>query len=123
MAPLPWDFVILLSVVLLGRTMNTCLVSFHYLFPSVQSPPANRLSAEGVANNANVVMRVTGSRAHTVIAFSYLLIILYALTLAPICWVYAAEVWSLETRAWGMGIAAIGNWLFNFGTYQDSAPI
>ncbi|KAF2463201.1 general substrate transporter [Lindgomyces ingoldianus] len=69
---------------------------------------------EGVAGNANVVMRVTGAPAHTVIAFSYLLIIIYALTLAPICWVYAAEVWSLETRAWGMGIAAIGNWLFNF---------
>lgn len=59
-------------------------------------------------------MRVTGAPAHTVIAFSYLLIILYALTLAPICWVYAAEVWSLETRATGMGIAAVGNWLFNF---------
>jgi MFS family permease len=69
---------------------------------------------EGVAGDANVVMRVTGAPAHTVIAFSYLLIITYALTLAPICWVYAAEVWSLETRAWGMGIAAIGNWLFNF---------
>ncbi|KAH7095904.1 general substrate transporter [Paraphoma chrysanthemicola] len=69
---------------------------------------------DGVNGDANVVMRVTGSPAYTVIAFSYLLIIVYALTLAPICWVYAAEVWSLETRATGMGIAAIGNWLFNF---------
>ncbi|KAF2198329.1 general substrate transporter [Delitschia confertaspora ATCC 74209] len=69
---------------------------------------------EGVGQNKNVTMRVTGAPAHTVIAFCYLLIILYALTLAPICWVYAAEVWSLETRASGMGIAAIGNWLFNF---------
>ncbi|RAR07032.1 high affinity glucose transporter [Stemphylium lycopersici] len=68
----------------------------------------------GVGGDANVVMRVEGSPAYTVIAFSYLLIIFYALTLAPICWVYAAEVWSLETRAWGMGIAATGNWLFNF---------
>lgn len=59
-------------------------------------------------------MRVTGAPAHAVIAFSYLLVIIYALTLAPICWVYAAEVWSLETRATGMGISAIGNWLFNF---------
>jgi hypothetical protein len=58
-------------------------------------------------------MRVSGAPAHTVIAFSYLLIIFYALTLAPICWVYAAEVWSLETRATGMGISAIGNWLFS----------
>ncbi|KAJ4296620.1 hypothetical protein N0V90_006668 [Kalmusia sp. IMI 367209] len=69
---------------------------------------------EGVHGEKNVVMKVTGGPAHTVIAFSYLLIIIYALTLAPICWVYAAEVWSLETRATGMGIAAIGNWLFNF---------
>ncbi|KAF2120482.1 general substrate transporter [Lophiotrema nucula] len=68
----------------------------------------------GVGGNANVIMSVTGPPAHTVIAFSYLLIIIYALTLAPICWVYAAEVWSLETRASGMGIASLGNWLFNF---------
>ncbi len=88
---------------------------------------------EGVQGNANVTIRVTGSPSYTVIAFSYLLIIVYALTLAPVCWVYAAEVWSLETRGKGMGyvrllpnspvptsaytpnrIAATGNWLFNF---------
>jgi hypothetical protein len=65
---------------------------------------------EGVQGDKNIVMRVSGSPAYTVIAFSYFLIIIYALTLAPICWVYAAEVWSLETRASGMGISAIGNW-------------
>ncbi|KAH9865693.1 hypothetical protein J1614_009280 [Plenodomus biglobosus] len=69
---------------------------------------------EGVQGDKNVVMLVRGAPANTVIAFSYLLIIIYALTLAPICWVYAAEVWSLETRGWGMGIACVGNWLFNF---------
>ncbi|KAM3424810.1 hypothetical protein BST61_g6791 [Cercospora zeina] len=68
----------------------------------------------GVDNNPNVLIRVTGPKAHTVIAFCYLLIIIYALTLAPVCWIYAAEVWSLETRATGMGIASLGNWLFNF---------
>ncbi|EAW08471.1 sugar porter family MFS transporter [Aspergillus clavatus NRRL 1] len=68
----------------------------------------------GVDGNLNVLIRVRGSSAHTVIAFSYLLIIIYALTLAPVAWVYAAEVWSLETRASGMSIAAVGNWLFNF---------
>ena len=68
----------------------------------------------GVGGNANIPIRVTGVSAHAVIAFCYLLIIIYALTLAPVCWIYAAEVWSLETRAIGMGIAAIGNWLFNF---------
>lgn len=68
----------------------------------------------GVAGNPNVPIQVTGAKAHTVIAMCYLLIIVYALTLAPVAWVYAAEVWSLETRATGMGISAIGNWLFNF---------
>lgn len=69
---------------------------------------------EGVDGNANVVMRVTGSPAYTVIAFSYLLIIVYALTLAPVAWIYAAEVWSTGTRATGMAMAAEANWLFNF---------
>ncbi|KAH6614832.1 general substrate transporter [Boeremia exigua] len=69
---------------------------------------------EGVNGDANILIRVTGSPAYTVIAFSYLLIVIYALTLAPVCWIYAAEVWSLETRATGMGVSAIGNWLFNF---------
>jgi hypothetical protein len=53
----------------------------------------------GVGGNANVVIRVSGSASTVVIAFSYLLVIVYALTLAPVAWVYAAEVWSLETRA------------------------
>ena len=69
---------------------------------------------EGVDGNLNVIIRVSGKPSHVVIAFSYLLVIVYALTLAPIAWVYAAEVWSLETRASGMGIVAFGNWLFNF---------
>ncbi|KAF2724271.1 sugar transporter [Polychaeton citri CBS 116435] len=69
---------------------------------------------EGVQGNANVKIQVSGGPANTVIAFSYLLIIIYALTLAPVAWVYAGEIWSLETRAQGMGIAALGNWLFNF---------
>ncbi|KZM22896.1 substrate-specific transmembrane transporter [Ascochyta rabiei] len=85
----------------------------HFVVGGVMG--ANGVSVpEGVNGDVNIVIRVTGPPAHTVIAFSYLLIIIYALTLAPICWIYAAEVWPLETRATGMGIAAIGNWLFNF---------
>jgi hypothetical protein len=71
----------------------------------------------GVQGNANVTIKVTGSPSYAVIAFSYLLIIVYALTLAPVCWVYAAEVWSLGTRGHGMGIAATGNWLFSKMNY------
>lgn len=69
----------------------------------------------GVDGNLNVVITLgKGSPSNAVIAFSYLLIIIYALTLAPVAWVYAAEVWSLETRAYGMALASIANWLFNF---------
>jgi hypothetical protein len=69
---------------------------------------------EGVDGNLNVLITLPPGRAsHVVIAFSYLLIVVYALTLAPVAWVYAAEVWSLETRAYGMALASIANWLFN----------
>lgn len=84
----------------------------HFVVGGILS--AGEYVPEGVDGNKNVVIRVTGSYAYTVIAFCYLLIIFYALTLAPVCWIYAAEVWSLETRATGMSIAALGNWLFNF---------
>ncbi|OTB06624.1 hypothetical protein M426DRAFT_9402 [Hypoxylon sp. CI-4A] len=77
---------------------------------------------EGVGGNANVVIKVTGSPAHGVIAFSYLLIMVYALTLAPVAWVYAAEVWSLGTRATGMALAAVANWLFNFALGLFTPP-
>lgn len=72
----------------------------HFVVGGVLS--AGEYVPEGVDGNLNVLIRVTGSKSHTVIAFSYLLIIIYALTLAPVAWVYAAEVWSLETRATGM---------------------
>ncbi|KAG4413163.1 hypothetical protein IFR04_013702 [Cadophora malorum] len=68
----------------------------------------------GLNGNLSVKVQVTGSPAYTVIAFCYLLVLIYSLTLAPIAWVYAAEVWSLETRATGMSLASVANWLFNF---------
>ncbi|ORY66399.1 general substrate transporter [Pseudomassariella vexata] len=77
---------------------------------------------EGVNGNANVVIKVEGAASHTVIAFSYLLIIVYALTLAPVAWIYAAEVWSLGTRATGMAMAAEANWLFNFALGLFTPP-
>lgn len=49
-------------------------------------------AVQEVDGNANIRIKVTGSPAYAVIAFCYLLIIVYALTLAPVCWVYAAEV-------------------------------
>ncbi|KAL9636008.1 MAG: hypothetical protein Q9204_002408 [Flavoplaca sp. TL-2023a] len=57
---------------------------------------------------------VMGAPPHVITAFSYLLIIVYAFTLAPVAWVYVAEVWSLETQAIGMALASVANWAFNF---------
>ena len=47
---------------------------------------------DGVDGNANVVIQVTGGAANAVIFFSYLLIVIYALTLtlAPVGWIDAA---------------------------------
>ncbi|KAL8378041.1 hypothetical protein RB595_008641 [Gaeumannomyces hyphopodioides] len=83
------------------------------------------LRPEGVGEppNANVVFEVVGGNpANTVIVFSFLLIVVYALTLAPVCWIYAAEVWSLGTRAHGMALAALSNWIFNFALNMFTPP-
>ncbi|ETS80906.1 hypothetical protein PFICI_08435 [Pestalotiopsis fici W106-1] len=78
---------------------------------------------DGVDGNPNVIFAVTsGAPANTVIVFSYLLIVVYALTLAPVCWIYAAEVWSLGTRATGMSLAALSNWIFNFALGMFTPP-
>ncbi|KAI8909275.1 sugar transporter [Powellomyces hirtus] len=68
----------------------------------------------GVDGNPNVVLTVSGASSGIIIGFCYLLVAIYATTLAPVAWVYAAEVWSLETRATGMSLAANANWIFNF---------
>lgn len=77
----------------------------------------------GVGGNANIIFAVkSGAPANTVIVFSYLLIVVYALTLAPGCWIYAAEIWSLGTRATGMSVAALSNWVFNFALGMFTPP-
>jgi len=78
---------------------------------------------EGVNGNPNIVFSVnSGAPANTVITFSYLMIVVYSLTLAPVCWIYAAEVWSLGTRATGMSMAAMSNWVFNFALGMFTPP-
>jgi hypothetical protein len=89
-----------------------CMGVCHFVVCGVLS--AGEYVPGGVDGNLNVLIRVTGSKGSTVIAFSYLLIIVYALTLAPVCWVYAAEVWSLETRATGMVSEPVDIFFFFF---------
>lgn len=88
----------------------------HFVVGGVLGAYGHRVPPGSVGDNNNVVWSVnTAPQAgYVVIAFSYILVLVYALTLAPVAWIYAAEVWSLETRASGMGFATIGNWLFNF---------
>lgn len=47
---------------------------------------------KGDGGDPDVLTKVTGSKVNAVIAFSRLLIIIYAQTLAPMAWIYAAEV-------------------------------
>ncbi|KAH8431904.1 uncharacterized protein LDX57_009554 [Aspergillus melleus] len=57
--------------------MATC----HFVVGGVLS--SGEYVPGGVNGNLNVLIRVRGSKAHTVIVFSYLIIV-YALTLTPV---------------------------------------
>lgn len=92
----------------LGMALCHFVVGGLFATYSYSVPPGS------IANNDNVTFATNGPPAYAIIAFCYLLVLFYSLTLAPVAWVYAAEVWSLETRANGMGFATIANWLFNF---------
>lgn len=96
----------------------------HFVIGGVMSAHhTNVPGGVGDPPNANIVIAVDkGAPANTVIVFSYLLIVVYALTLAPVCWIYAAEVWSLGTRATGMSMAAMSNWVFNFALGMFTPP-
>lgn len=77
------------------------MAACHYIIGSVLGGCGVTIPG-GVNGNPSVPIQVKGAASHTIIAFTYMLKIAYALTLAPVCWIYAAEVWSLETRATGM---------------------
>lgn len=86
----------------------------HFVVGGIFATYSYPVAPGSIGNNNNVTFATNGPPAYAIIAFCYLLVLAYSLTLAPIAWVYAAEVWSLETRANGMGFATIANWLFNF---------
>lgn len=59
---------------------------------------------DGLESDLSVRLKVMGEPSYVIIVFCYILILAYPLPLAPIAWVYAAEVWFLGTRATGMAI-------------------
>ena len=92
----------------------------HIVVGSILS--AGDLVLDNVGGNKKVVIRVTRGKASTIIGFCYFMIIVYGLRPTLIRWIYAAEIWNLETCAADMGIAALGNWLFNFPLLLDVCP-
>lgn len=62
------------------------------------------------------------SASKGVIALSYIFVGVYGLTWAPTGWIYASEVFPLQYRAKGVGLAAGFNWLFNFALAYFVAP-
>ncbi|KAG2220206.1 hypothetical protein INT45_002798, partial [Circinella minor] len=48
----------------------------------------------------------------------YLFIASYALTWAPVGWIFPTELYSQDVRAQALGITTAANWLFNYGVTQ-----
>jgi sugar porter (SP) family MFS transporter len=71
---------------------------------------------DSVGGNANIHITLVGKfgPSRAVLVCSYLFTLVYALTWAPVAWVYAPEVFPLYLRSKGMACAAAGNWAMNF---------
>ncbi|KAF7561160.1 hypothetical protein G7046_g2968 [Stylonectria norvegica] len=65
--------------------------------------------------NGNDILKwsISGAPAKAVIALAYIFVGVYGLTWAPVAWIYASEVFPIQYRAKGVGLAAAGNWIFN----------
>ncbi|KAA8916654.1 hypothetical protein TRICI_001180 [Trichomonascus ciferrii] len=69
-----------------------------------------------VGDNPNIHITLEGQfgPSRGVLVCSYLFTMVYALSWAPVAWVYAPEVFPLYLRSKGMAVAAAGNWAMNF---------
>jgi len=67
-----------------------------------------------VDGNKNIVWQVTGPPAKGIIACTYLFVAVYGFTWAPCTWIYVSEIFPLQYRAKGVGLATSANWIFNF---------
>lgn len=71
-------------------------------------------SVTEVDGNANITWQVTGRPATAIIACTYLFVAAYGFTWAPATWIYVSEIFPLQYRARGVGLATSANWAFNF---------
>lgn len=72
--------------------------------------------ADEVGGNENIHTSLVGEfgPSRAVLVCSYMFTVVYALTWAPVAWVYAPEVFPLHLRSKGMALASAGNWSMNF---------
>lgn len=65
-------------------------------------------------DNIHITLAGQFGPSRAVLVCSYLFIFVYALSWAPVAWVYAPECFPLYLRSKGMSAAAAGNWAMNF---------
>ncbi|KAJ6096927.1 Major facilitator superfamily domain general substrate transporter [Penicillium sp. IBT 16267x] len=95
-------------------------MAIHIIIASVMATNGHAVSS--VDGNTNLTWEIKGGAGKAVIAFSYLFTAVYGFTWAPAAWIYASEVFPLKYRAKGVGLAASGNWIFNFALAYFVSP-
>ncbi|EIM84473.1 general substrate transporter [Stereum hirsutum FP-91666 SS1] len=69
---------------------------------------------DGIDDNPDIRWTISGAPSKGVIACSFLFVATYAVTWAPLSWVYISEIMPLPARAAGAGLATSTNWIMNF---------
>ncbi|THC93626.1 hypothetical protein EYZ11_006910 [Aspergillus tanneri] len=95
-------------------------MALHFAIAGIMASYGNPV--DSIDGNANLRWEIKGSAGKGVIACSYIFVGVYGFTWAPAAWIYASEVFPLKYRAKGVGLAAAGNWIFNFALAYFVAP-
>lgn len=68
----------------------------------------------GIDNVPQESWQIHGPASKAVIASTYLFVATYGMTLAPISWIYCAELFPLYIRGKAVAVTTAANWAFNF---------
>ena len=88
------------------------MAALNFTVAGVMGAYGNKVT--NVDDNYNIVWQVTGKPAKAIIACTYLFVAVYGFTWAPVTWIYVSEIFPLQYRARGVGVATSANWAFNF---------
>lgn len=97
---------------LLGGSMGMAV--FIFIVGGLLATYGEYIPSVGDNENIHITLEGQFGPSRGVLVCSYLFTMVYALTLAPVCWVYAPEVFPLYIRSKGMAVATAGNWAMNF---------